>query len=199
MTHSLYLDMGTLSGGITSTQFPLDRLHLCWLLPFSRTEVLLPCKVGEEGLETYCHLQEFLWDSLRGGTPSFWSHLPVSSPCQLLLCHWKRAPRLREGQTIIPPVPRQREGWASTHSLNSYRTTIRPEFNWNMSSSRRHRNWPKGVSISKPNRPRGMQGGRHRLSIKQMPPSRRCFCKQVWWRPSNYCLGVSLWLCLSAT
>ena len=35
-----------------------------WLLPISRTEVLLPSKVGEEGLETYHHLSEFLWDGL---------------------------------------------------------------------------------------------------------------------------------------
>ena len=49
---------------MASTQFPLDRLHLCQLLPFSESEVLLPCKVGEEGLEMYPHLPEFLWSSL---------------------------------------------------------------------------------------------------------------------------------------
>ena len=64
-SHSLYLDMGTLSRGIASTQFPLDRMHLCQLLPFSKTEVLLPIKVGGEDLKTYPHLSEFLWDSLE--------------------------------------------------------------------------------------------------------------------------------------
>ena len=55
--------MDTPSGGIASAQFPLDRLHLCWLLPFSESEVLLPHEDGEEGLKTYPHLPEFLWDS----------------------------------------------------------------------------------------------------------------------------------------
>ena len=65
MSHSLYLDMNTLSRGITSAQFPLDRLHLCWLLPFSETEVLLAIEMGGEGLRTYPHPLEFLWDSLE--------------------------------------------------------------------------------------------------------------------------------------
>ena len=43
-------------------QFPLDRLCLHWLLPISRTEVPLPHKVGEEGLETNPYLPEFLRD-----------------------------------------------------------------------------------------------------------------------------------------
>ena len=60
-----YLDVGTFSGGITSAQFLLDRLHLHWLLPISRTDILLPHEVGEEGLETYSHLPEFLWDGLE--------------------------------------------------------------------------------------------------------------------------------------
>ena len=30
MSHSLFLDVGTLQGGISSTLFPLHRLHLHW-------------------------------------------------------------------------------------------------------------------------------------------------------------------------
>ena len=63
ISHSPYLDVGTFSGGIASAQFPLDRLCLHWLFPFSEFEVLLPHEVGEEELKTYPHLQEFLWDS----------------------------------------------------------------------------------------------------------------------------------------
>ena len=37
----LYLDVTTLSGGVSSTQFPLDQLHLCRLLPYSATKVVL--------------------------------------------------------------------------------------------------------------------------------------------------------------
>ena len=62
MSCVLFLDVGTFLGGIASTQLPLGRLHLCWLLPFSESEVLLPSKVGEESLKTYPYLPEFLWD-----------------------------------------------------------------------------------------------------------------------------------------
>ena len=63
-SHPFYLDMDIFSRGIASTLFPVDTLCLCHLLPFSKSEVLLPHEVGEEGLETYPHLPEFLWDSL---------------------------------------------------------------------------------------------------------------------------------------
>ena len=77
MSHALYLDMGTFSGGGVSAQFPLDRLYLCWLLPFSEIEVLLPSMVGGEGLEMYPNLPEFLWVSSEEEHLSFWSHLSV--------------------------------------------------------------------------------------------------------------------------
>ena len=51
-SHVLYLDMDTFYGGVASAQSPLDRLHLCQLLPFSESEVL----------KTYPHLHNFLWD-----------------------------------------------------------------------------------------------------------------------------------------
>ena len=65
MSCALYLDMDTFSRGVASTQFPLDRLHLSWLHPFSKSEVLLPSKVEEEGLKMYPHLWEFLWDRVE--------------------------------------------------------------------------------------------------------------------------------------
>ena len=49
--------MSTLFQGVLALpNFLLDKLLLCWLLPVNRTEVLLPCEVGEEGLETHPHL-----------------------------------------------------------------------------------------------------------------------------------------------
>ena len=81
MSHSLYLDVGTFSGGVASVQFPLETLCLCWLLPFSELEVLLPCKVGEEWLETYPYLPKFLWDS------SVKEH-HLSNPISLSVPHW---------------------------------------------------------------------------------------------------------------
>ena len=88
-SHSLYLDVDTLSGGAASTQFPLDRLHLCWLLSFSESEVLLPHGVGEEGLETYPYLSEFLWDSSDEG-----QHL--SDPISLSVSMLAPSPHLEE-------------------------------------------------------------------------------------------------------
>ena len=150
--------MGALSKDIASAKFHLDRLHLCWLLPFSKTEVLLPIKLAEEGLKTYPHLPGFLWDSLEED-----HHLsgPISlSPCQLLHCFWKCAPRPREdliatlpahghkvGWAVILPVLRQK-GWDITLPLSFCRKPIKPEPNWNVRSSRRHKYWLKNVSIS---------------------------------------------------
>ena len=62
---SLYLDVGTFSGGVASAQFPLDRLHLHWLLPFNGTDVLVPCEEGEERLGMYTHLSKVLWGNIE--------------------------------------------------------------------------------------------------------------------------------------
>ena len=83
-------------------------MHLHWLLPISRTDVLLPQKVQEEGLETYPHLPEFLWDGLEE-EPIFLIPSPCQFPCQLLLCNWKRELRPREDQTVTLLVPKWRE------------------------------------------------------------------------------------------
>ena len=80
MIHSLYLDVGSMSGCITSAQFPLDSLCLCWLLSISTTEVLLPCEVGGRGVGDIPPSPRVPMGWLGGGTPSFQSHLPVSSP-----------------------------------------------------------------------------------------------------------------------
>ena len=62
-SHFLYLDMSTLSGGASSTQFPLDWLHLHSLLPFSDTEVVLPQGEGEVALKVFPHSWEVLWQT----------------------------------------------------------------------------------------------------------------------------------------
>ena len=59
----LYLDVTTFSVGTSSTQFPLDQLCLCRLLPYSATEMVLPWQEGEEGLEVYPF---FLVEKLQG-------------------------------------------------------------------------------------------------------------------------------------
>ena len=62
-SHLLYLDVNTISGGTSSTQFPLDQLHICKLLPFPETEVVLPQEEVEVGLKVFPLFQEALWQS----------------------------------------------------------------------------------------------------------------------------------------
>ena len=57
----IYLDINDLPRGASSTQFPLGCLHLQKLLPFSKTEVLLPHEEGETGYRTYPLSWEILW------------------------------------------------------------------------------------------------------------------------------------------
>ena len=49
----LYLNVSDLPRGTSPAQFPLNCLHLWKLLPYSKTEVLLPCEEGETGYSTY--------------------------------------------------------------------------------------------------------------------------------------------------
>ena len=113
MSHVLYLDMGTFSGGIASAQFPLDRLHLCQLLPFSKSEVLLQCEVGEEGLKTYPNLPEFLWDSSEEehclSDPISLSILLLAPALPLEVC------TQTEGEFDSHPASTQTEGWLGCH------------------------------------------------------------------------------------
>ena len=53
--YTLYLDVSTLSRDTSSTHFPLDWLHLCRLVPFSDTEVVLLQEEGEIGLKMFPH------------------------------------------------------------------------------------------------------------------------------------------------
>ena len=56
----LYLDMSDLPQGASSAQFPLDGLHLWELLPYSKTEALLPHEEGKMGYRTYPLSQKIL-------------------------------------------------------------------------------------------------------------------------------------------
>ena len=115
------------------------------------------------------------------------------SPCQPLLHIQKRAPRWIESQAIIQPVPRMGEGQAITQPPSFYRMSIKPELNWNISSSRRCRSWLKGINISKSNSPGGMHDSGHRWLTRLMSLSRRYFPRWVWQRLLSYCPGASLW------
>ena len=124
MIHSLYLDVGTFSGNTTSAQFPLDRLHLCCLLPISRTNVCLPHKVWGEGLETYPHLPEFLWDGSE-------EEHHLSDPISLLV-HPPTPPQLEEdtqveGGSDCHPASTQRSGYHPSLKLLQDNTQARAQ------------------------------------------------------------------------
>ena len=133
MSHSLYLDVGTFSGGVASTQFLLDKLCLFQCLPINSTNVLLPHEEGEEWLGMCCHLPEVLRGGALRRNTIFLIQSLCQFPCWLLLCFWKSAPRLREDLTVTLPVPRQKEGLGTMPLSNSYRKPLKLELNWNVS------------------------------------------------------------------
>ena len=127
----------------------------------------------------------------RGGTLSFWSDLPVSlhitssSASGIVHPDWGRV-RLSTCQCPdrrrlgCHPAGTQTGGLGYTPLSNFYRKPIKPEPSWNMSLSRRQRNWLNGVMISEPNRLGGMQGGGHRWLTKLMPLPRRYCPRKIW-------------------
>ena len=86
----LYLDLSTLPKGVASTQFPPDCLHLWRLLPYSKTEVLLPHKGGEIGIKVYPYTWEVLWESSE-------EEHHLSNPMSLLIPSSTLLPHLEEG------------------------------------------------------------------------------------------------------
>ena len=152
MSHLLYLDVDTLSGSAFSAQFPLDKLCLCWLIPFARSDVLLPHGEEEENLDVYPHLSEILWESSE-------EEHHLSNPISLSVPMSATPPHLEEdnqmeGGPCHHPASTQTEGGLGYHPASSFcRTPIKREHNWNMSLSRRHRSWLKDTSITKPNKP----------------------------------------------
>ena len=85
----LYLDVSTLSGG-SSAQFPLDCLCLWRLLPYSKTEVLLPHKEGGMGYKVYPYTWEVLWKSSKEGHQ-------LSNPVSLSIPSSAFPPLIEEG------------------------------------------------------------------------------------------------------
>ena len=177
---SLYLDVGSLKGGTSSTQFPLNRLHLHQLIPFTRAELLLLHEEGEERLEMYPHLPEILWESLVE------EHC-LSNPISLSVPMLAPPPYLEEGTQTkggsdCHPTNTQTEGGSGYHlsfkllqDANQARAQLRI---WAHPGDTK--SWLKGTNISEPNRPGGTcKGGGYIWSTKLMPPSRRYFPRQV--------------------
>ena len=172
----LYLDVSTLSGGASSTQFLWDWLCLCRLLPFSGTEVVLPWEEGEIRLKVFLHFQEAFWQSSE--EEHCLCNL-ISLFVPLLAPH----PHQEEGT--------QTEGGSGFHLPSSfYKMSIKPELSWGVSWSRKHRRWLKDMMIGRSNRAGGMKGGKHRWLSRQMPPCTMYFPRQAHMTLSSYCLGV---------
>ena len=95
----LYLDMSILSRSASSTQFPLDQLHLHRLLPFSEAKVVLPHEKREVG-------------------PNEGRNLPVHPPGQLgPLLIWKMGQQ-QEAQRVL----RIRPPWTQSHQGRMWMT-----------------------------------------------------------------------------
>ena len=81
-----------------TAQFPLDQLCLWQLLPYSPTQVILPCEAEDEELKVYPILQEALWKSSEED-----HHLSdpilLSGPPSPHFFIKKKAHRLRRGQS----------------------------------------------------------------------------------------------------
>ena len=116
----LYLEVSMLSGDASSVQFPLEYLCLQRLLPYSKTEVLLPCEERE-------------WDLRYIPTPKrFYEKDPKKSTASLTQCHYqslcphcfplhKKAVRLRRNWAM--------NDQATTQPFNYCRTIIRQKPN----------------------------------------------------------------------
>ena len=85
---------------------------LCWLLPFNRTEVLLPCEEGENQ-EIYPHLPEILWEISEGeynlSDLIFLSVSTSAPPPHLEECTQTK------GGLDCHPASTQTEGWLGYH------------------------------------------------------------------------------------
>ena len=159
---------------------------------------MLTHKVGEEGLETYPHLPEFLWDS------SDEEH-HLSDPITLSVT-WPAPPlQLEEvtqtkGGSDCHPASTQTEGGSGYHlslKLLQDNNEVRVQMEYELIqqvqklAKRYEHKWVK-------------QAHRHArwwawLLNQRDTTFQEVFCKQVWWRLSNYCLHASLWPCLSTT
>ena len=88
-----YLDMTTLTADMLGAQFSLAQLHLCRLLPFSSTQVVLPCEKDNEELKVHPFLLEGLWESsedhhLSDPVPAVSSSLFLISSSRKELTDW---------------------------------------------------------------------------------------------------------------
>ena len=122
-----YLDITTLSVGTSTAQFPLAQLHLCRKLPYSSTEVIMPCEKESEELKAIHSSRKHCGKGLRRTTT-----------CPILCWCWS-----------LPPPPilienrahRLGRGLASAQLWSSYKTLLRPKLNFNESWPTKRRGW----------------------------------------------------------
>ena len=201
MICSLYLDVGTFSGGHYPSTIPVGQAAFaCWLLFISRTDALLPHEVGEDGYGDILPSPRVPMGWFRGRTLSFWSHLPVSSPiANSSSAIGRRSLQTKGGSDCHPASTQMRGGQATTHLSNSYRTAPRLGLNWNMSLPRRHRRWPKGMNVSELNRPGGYARRQAQLLSQTEATFQEVFsCRQIQLRPSillPWCVNAAMPLC----
>ena len=190
-SHSLFLDVGTLSGGASSAQFPLDRLCLYWLIPFLQDRGAATSWRGERKAGNVPpYLPEILWESSEE------EHY-LSDPISLSVPNVGPSSTFRRGHQ---EEGMQMEGGSGYHpalkllqDINQARAQLEYELIQETQefAERYEHKWAKHV------RRHARRG--HRWLIRPMPPSRRYFPRWVWQWLSSYCPSASLWQCLSAT
>ena len=175
-SHLPYLDMSTLSRGASSTQFSLDWLCLCRLLPFSDTKVVLPWEEGDQGWKCFPIFKRLYGKVQKRNTAPL-----TQFHCHSL--HWSLI-------SVKKRAPRQREDWAFTQPSSSSKMSIKPELSWNVSWSRKHRSWLEDTVIGRSNLPGDVKGGQHGWLNRQMPLFKRSFPRWAWLPLSSYYLGA---------
>ena len=99
----LYQDVTTLSGGTSSTQFPLDLPCLCRLHSYSTTKVVLPQEEGEEGVEGVSLLPRDPVGQLWGRALHVCPYTAISSLFAPIPVE-KRAPQQRKDPILLPSL-----------------------------------------------------------------------------------------------
>ena len=98
-----YLDVTTLAVGMFAAQFPLAWLWLYRLLPFSSTQVVLPCERDDRELKVYPFLQEALWESSKEDH-HLSDHILLLVPPSSFSPHHEESSQTKEDPSLSPTL-----------------------------------------------------------------------------------------------
>ena len=113
------------------------------IAPFLCHQGGLASRRGRDGVESVFPISKRLY----GKTQKRSTASPTQFHCQSLW--WPLIP-------IEKRAPSWREDWAFTQPSSFYKMSTKPELNWSVSWSRKHRSWLEDTMIGGSNRPGGM-------------------------------------------